>query len=81
MRQELQLVIPHPNHIKAFLGDSDFKIVEKLAENPGDRMVDISFLSRFYNFQPPPAQGTSEERFLVEQFVSVSEFMCEVLAG
>ena len=74
-------MIPHPNHIKAFLGDSDFKIVEKLAENPGDRMVDISFLSRFYNFQPPPAQGTSEERFLVEQFVSVSEFMCEVLAG
>ena len=81
VRQELQLVIPHPNHVKAFLGDSDFEIVEKLAKNPGDRMVDIPFLSRFYNFQKPHVQGTSEERFLVEQFVLVSELMCEVLAG
>ena len=71
VRQELQLVIPHPNHVKEFLGEPDFEIVEKLAKNPDDRMVDIPFLSRFYNFWQPPAQGTSEETFLVEQFVPV----------
>ena len=58
VRPELQVVIPHPTHVKEFLGDSDFEIVEKLAKNPGDRMVDIPFLSRFYNFRQPPAQGT-----------------------
>ena len=58
VRQELQLVIPHPKHVKEFLGESDFEIVKELAKNPSDRMVDIPFLSRFYNFQQPPAQGT-----------------------
>ena len=58
VRPELQVVIPHPTHVKEFLGDSDFEIVEKLAKNPHDRMVDIPFLSRFYNFRQPPAQGT-----------------------
>ena len=58
VRQELQLVIPHPKHVKEFLGESDFEIVKELAKNPNDRMVDIPFLSRFYNFQQPPAQGT-----------------------
>ena len=81
VRQELQLVIPHPSHVKEFLGDSEFEMVMKLAQKSHGSMVDIPFLSRFYNFQKPPAQGTSEERFLVEQFVSVSELMCEVLAG
>ena len=58
VRQELQLVIPHPKHVKEFLGESDFEIVKKLAKNPSDRMVDIPFLSRFYNFQKPHTQGT-----------------------
>ena len=84
VREGLELVIPHPEHVKTFLGD-DFEIVKKLAERRKDDapegMIKIPFLSRFYNFQKPPAQGTSEERFLVEQFVSVSELMCEVLAG
>ena len=57
VRQELQLVIPPPNHVKEFLGEPDFEIVKELAKNPSDRMVDIPFLSRFYNFQQPPAQG------------------------
>ena len=81
VRQELQLVIPHPKHVKEFLGESDFEIVKELAQKSHGSTVDIPFLSRFYNFQKTPAQGTSEERFLVEQFVSVSELMCEVLAG
>ena len=81
VRQELQLVIPHPNHVKEFLGDSDFEIVKKLAHKSRARMVDIPFLSRFYNFQKPRVQGASEETFLVEQFVPISELMCEVLAG
>ena len=59
----------------------ELQVVMKLAQKSHGSMVDIPFLSRFYNFQKPPAQGTSEERFLVEQFVSVSELMCEVLAG
>ena len=58
VRQELQLVIPHPKHVKEFLGESDFEIVKELAKNPRDRMVDIPFLSRFYNFQKPHTQGT-----------------------
>ena len=58
VRQELQLVIPHPKHVKEFLGESDFEIVKKLAKNPSDRMVDIPFLSRFYNFKKPHTQGT-----------------------
>ena len=58
VRQELQLVIPPPNHVKEFLGEPDFEIVKELAKNPSDKMVDILFLSRFYNFQQPPAQGT-----------------------
>ena len=58
VRQELQLVIPHPKHVKEFLGESDFEIVKGLAKNPSDRMVDIPFLSRFYNFQQPHTQGT-----------------------
>ena len=58
VRPELQVVIPHPNHVKAFLGDSDFEIVKELAQKTRDRTVDIPFLSRFYNFQKPHAQGT-----------------------
>ncbi|CAE7823064.1 unnamed protein product [Symbiodinium sp. CCMP2592] len=82
VRPGLQLVIPHPKHVEEFLGESDFEIVKELAQKSRDRTVDdIPFLSRFYNFRQPPAQGTSEERLLVEQFVSVSELMCEVLAG
>ena len=84
VREGLELVIPHPEHVKTFLGD-DFEIVKKLAERRKDDapggMIKIPFLSRFYNFQKPPAQGTSEERFLVEQFVSASELVCEVLVS
>ena len=61
VRQELQLVIPHLNHVKEFLGGFDFEIVKKLAQKSRDRMVDIPFLSRIYNFQKPRVQGTSEE--------------------
>ena len=61
VRQELQLVIPHLNHVKEFLGGFDFEIVKKLAQKSRDRMVDIPFLSRIYNFQTPRVQGTSEE--------------------
>eukprot|EP00439_Symbiodinium_sp_Y106_P060693 s4218_g9.t1 len=72
VRPELQVVIPHPSHVKEFLGDSDFEMeflgdsdfemVKKLAQKTRDRTVDIPFLSRFYNFQKPHAQA----RFLVE---------------
>ena len=59
VRQELQLVIPHPKHVEEFLGESDFEIVKELAQKSRDRTVDdIPFLSRFYNFQKPHAQGT-----------------------
>ncbi|CAE7151534.1 unnamed protein product [Symbiodinium necroappetens] len=58
VRQELQLVIPHPKHVKEFLGESDFEMVKELAQKTRDRTVDIPFLSRFYNFQKPHAQGT-----------------------
>ena len=57
VRQDLELVIPHPSHVKTFLGDDDFEIVKQLAERtihelPG-RVVSIPFLSRFYNFKTP----------------------------
>ena len=57
VRHDLELVIPHPSHVKTFLGDDDFEIVKQLAERtrhevPG-RVVSIPFLSRFYNFKPP----------------------------
>ncbi|CAE7714859.1 unnamed protein product, partial [Symbiodinium microadriaticum] len=60
VRKGLELVIPHPEHVKAFLGD-DFEIVKKLAERrkedaPGG-MITIPFLSRFYNFASPHVQG------------------------
>ena len=58
VRPELQVVIPHPSHVKEFLGDSDFEMVKELAQKTRDRTVDIPFLSRFYNFQKPHAQGT-----------------------
>lgn len=64
VRQDLELVIPHPSHVKTFLGDEDFEIVKQLAQRtrhevPG-RMVSIPFLSRFYNFKMPYAQGRLE---------------------
>ena len=54
VRKGLVLVIPHPDHVKQFLEAPDFEIVQGLAEKgqhdaPG-RMVQIPFLSRFYNF-------------------------------
>ena len=57
VRQDLELVIPHPSHVKTFLGDDDFEIVKQLAERTIDelpgRVVSIPFLSRFYNFKTP----------------------------
>ena len=54
VRKGLVLVIPHPDHVKQFLEAPGFEIVQGLAEKgqhdaPG-RMVQIPFLSRFYNF-------------------------------
>ena len=54
MRKGLVLVIPHPDHVTQFLEAPDFEIVQGLAEKgqhdaPGS-MVQIPFLSRFYNF-------------------------------
>ena len=52
-------MIPHPKHVEEFLGESDFEIVKEWAQKSRDRTVDdIPFLSRFYNFQKPHAQGT-----------------------
>ena len=61
VREGLVLVIPRPDHVKEFLGPDDFEIVKKLAERgqhdaPGG-MVEIPFLSRFYNFTSPRVPG------------------------
>ncbi|CAJ1377033.1 unnamed protein product [Effrenium voratum] len=63
VRTDLELVIPHPSHVKMFLGDEDFQVVKQIAERTRDGVssttVRIPFLSRFYNFTQPPAPGSA----------------------